>query len=101
MAVTPLTTVETVREKFPQAVVETTDFRDEQTIVLKPESLVAVCAYLQKRLQYNILSTITAFRSEIPAGGRRDDRFSRRADHRPQTRIAGGRLRLSAKAAAI
>jgi NADH-quinone oxidoreductase subunit C len=60
MAVTPLTTVETVREKFPQAVVETTDFRDEQTIVLKPESLVAVCAYLQKRLQYNFLSTITA-----------------------------------------
>src|SRR5579885_970496 len=60
MAITPLTTVETVREKFPQAVLETTDFRDEQTIVLKPESLVAVCAYLQKRLQYNFLSTITA-----------------------------------------
>jgi NADH-quinone oxidoreductase subunit C len=60
MAITPLTTVETVREKFPQAVLETTDFRDEQTIVLKPESLVAVCAYLRKRLQYNFLSTITA-----------------------------------------
>ncbi|HLI05805.1 MAG TPA: NADH-quinone oxidoreductase subunit C [Ktedonobacteraceae bacterium] len=60
MTITPLTTVETIREKFPQAVVETTDFRDEQTIVLKPEALVPVCAYLQKRLQYNFLSTITA-----------------------------------------
>jgi NADH-quinone oxidoreductase subunit C len=60
MAVTPLTTVETIREKFPQAVVETTEFRDEQTIVLKPESLVAVCSYLQKRLRYDFLSTVTA-----------------------------------------
>ena len=58
--VTPLTTVETIREKFPRAVVETTEFRDEQTVVLKPESLVAVCTYLQKRLQYTFLSTITA-----------------------------------------
>jgi len=60
MAVTPLTTVETICEKFPQAVVETTEFRDEQTIVLKPESLMAVCAYLQKRLRYDFLSTVTA-----------------------------------------
>jgi NADH-quinone oxidoreductase subunit C len=58
--VTPLTTVETIREKFPQAVIETVEFRDEQTIVLNPGSLVAVCAYLQKRLQYTFLSTITA-----------------------------------------
>lgn len=60
MAITPLTTVETIREKFPQAVVGTSEFRDEQTIVLKPESLVAVCAYLQKRLRYDFLSTVTA-----------------------------------------
>lgn len=60
MAITPLTTVETIREKFPQAVVETSEFRDEQTIVLKSESLVAVCAYLQKRLRYDFLSTVTA-----------------------------------------
>lgn len=60
MAVTPLTTVETIREKFPQAVVSTTEFRDEQTVVLKPESLVAVCSYLQKRLRYDFLSTVTA-----------------------------------------
>ena len=49
-----------VRAKFPQAIVETVAFRDEQTIVLKPEQLVAVCAYLQKTLQYTFLSSITA-----------------------------------------
>jgi NADH-quinone oxidoreductase subunit C len=52
--------VEKVREKFPQAVIETVEFRGEQTIVLTTEQLVAVCAYLQKNLQYTFLSTITA-----------------------------------------
>ncbi|HVB25669.1 MAG TPA: NADH-quinone oxidoreductase subunit C [Ktedonobacteraceae bacterium] len=52
--------VEKVREKFPQAVIETVEFRGEQTIVLTTEKLVAVCAYLQKNLQYTFLSTITA-----------------------------------------
>lgn len=61
--VTPITAaaaVEMVREKFPQAVLETSDFRGEQTIVLQPSSLVAVCSYLLKNLRYNFLSTITA-----------------------------------------
>jgi len=49
-----------VRDKFAQAVVETVEFRDEQTIVLKSEHLVAVCKYLQKNLQYNFLSSVTA-----------------------------------------
>ena len=53
-------TVEKVREKFPQAIVETVEFRGEQTIVLKPEHLVAVCSYLQKNLQYTFLSSVTA-----------------------------------------
>ncbi len=49
MAITARSTVEMVREKFPQAIVETVEFRGEQTIVLKPEQLVAVCTYLQER----------------------------------------------------
>lgn len=60
MAITAASTVELVREKFAQAVLETSDFRGEQTIVLSPESLVTVCAFLQKNLRYNFLSTITA-----------------------------------------
>lgn len=60
MVITAVSTVETVREKFPEAVIETVEFRDEQTIVLKPENLVEVCTYLNKNLQYNLLETITA-----------------------------------------
>ena len=60
MAITAASTVEKVREKFPQAIVETVEFRGEQTIILQPEQLVAVCTYLQKNLQYTFLSSITA-----------------------------------------
>jgi NADH-quinone oxidoreductase subunit C len=60
MAITATSTVEMVRGKYPQAVVETVNFRNEQTIVLLPEHLLTVCAYLQKNLQYNFLSSVTA-----------------------------------------
>ena len=60
MAITATSTVVMVREKFPQAVVETSDFRGEQTIVLRPGYLVAVCTYLQKTLRYTFLSSVTA-----------------------------------------
>ncbi len=60
MAITAISTVEMVREKFLQAVTETIDFRGEQTIVLLPEYLVTVCAYLQKNLRYTFLSSVTA-----------------------------------------
>ncbi len=60
MALTAHSTVETVRDRFPQAVVETSDFRGESTIVLQPESLIAVCTYLAKNLRYNFLSSVTA-----------------------------------------
>lgn len=60
MTITAASTVETVRNKFPQAIVETTDFRGEQTIVLEPASLVEVCSFLHDDLQYSLLETITA-----------------------------------------
>jgi NADH-quinone oxidoreductase subunit C len=60
MVITAISTVEKVREKFPQAIIETVEFRGEQTIVLKPEHLVAVCSYLLKNLQYTFLSSVTA-----------------------------------------
>lgn len=60
MAITATSTVAMVREKFPQAVLETVDFRGEQTIVLLPGHLVTVCAYLQKNQRYNFLATVTA-----------------------------------------
>lgn len=60
MVITAASTVETIREKFPQAVLETVEFRDEQTIVLKPEQLISVCTYLKKNLHYTFLETVTA-----------------------------------------
>jgi NADH-quinone oxidoreductase subunit C len=60
MAITALSTVEMVRGKFPQAVIETVEDRNEQTILLKPENLVEVCNYLKKNLHYSILETLTA-----------------------------------------
>ena len=60
MAITAISTVEMVREKCPQAVLETRDFRGEQTIVLQAGHLLAVCAYLHKTLRYTFLSSVTA-----------------------------------------
>src|SRR5437588_4799984 len=57
---TAISAVEMVRKRFPQAVVETVEFRGGQTLVLVPEQLVAVCAYLQKQQQYTFLSSVTA-----------------------------------------
>jgi NADH-quinone oxidoreductase subunit C len=60
MAITAISTVEMVREKFPQAVLETGNFRGEQTIVLQTGNLLAVCAYLHKTLRYTFFSSVTA-----------------------------------------
>jgi len=58
MVITAASTVETVRTKFPRAVIETFEDRDELTLLLKPENLVEVCNSLKKDLPY--LETITA-----------------------------------------
>ena len=60
MVITAASTVETIRSKFPQAVLETVNFRDEQTLILAVEQLVPICNYLKKNLQYDFLETITA-----------------------------------------
>ncbi len=60
MVTTAASTIETVRSKFPQAVIDTVEFRDEQTILLKPANLVEVCAFLKKNLHYDFLETVTA-----------------------------------------
>jgi len=60
MAITATSTVAMVREKFPQAVVETVNFRGEETIVLLPEHLLTICGYLLKNQQFTFLSSVTA-----------------------------------------
>ncbi len=58
MVITAASTVETVRTKFPRAVIETLEDRDELTLLLNLENLVEVCTYLKKDFPY--LETITA-----------------------------------------
>jgi NADH-quinone oxidoreductase subunit C len=60
MVITAALATEMVRSKFPHAVIETVEYRNEQTIVLQPEYLVEICTYLKKNLQYEMLETITA-----------------------------------------
>jgi NADH-quinone oxidoreductase subunit C len=60
MVTTAASTVEAVRKRFPQAVFETVEYRNEQTIVLNVEHLVEVCSFLNDQLHYNYLETITA-----------------------------------------
>ena len=60
MAITASSTVAMAREKFPQAVIETVNFRGEETIVLQPKHLATVCTYLLKNQQYSFLSSVTA-----------------------------------------
>jgi len=50
MVITAASTVERLKAQFPEAVVETVEYRDEQTIVLQPEALLAVCTYLKNSL---------------------------------------------------
>ena len=57
---TAASTVEAVQTRFPQAVVETVEFRGEQTLILQPELLLAVCSFLRDSLQYSLLETVTA-----------------------------------------
>jgi NADH-quinone oxidoreductase subunit C len=57
---TAIAAVKQVREKFSQAVVESVEFREEQTIVLDPAQLVEVCTYLKETCEYTFLATITA-----------------------------------------
>ncbi len=55
-----LSAVEMVQARFPEAVLNSVNYRDEQTLVLAPEHLVAVCIYLRDEHEFNFLSTVTA-----------------------------------------
>jgi NADH-quinone oxidoreductase subunit C len=60
MVTTAASTVEAVQSKFPHAIVETVEFRNEQTLIVKPEHLVTVCKYLKQVQGYDFLETVTA-----------------------------------------
>jgi NADH-quinone oxidoreductase subunit C len=55
-------TVEQIYARFPEAIIEVTTFRDETTLVLHPEYLVAVATFLHDdpAEQFTFLADITA-----------------------------------------
>ena len=60
MVITAASTVEAVQKAFPNAIVEASEFRAEQTLVVQPDRLVEVCTYLKQKLDYSFLETVTA-----------------------------------------
>lgn len=50
-----------LKEKFPQSVLDTSEFRGELTIVVKREDVVSVCTYLRDdaELSFDFLSDLT------------------------------------------
>ncbi len=59
-----------VKAAFPDAVNEVVEYAGDTTLVLKPESLVAVCRYLRDTpgLVYNFLSDVSAVDYWEPSG---------------------------------
>jgi NADH-quinone oxidoreductase subunit C len=51
-----------LKEKFPDSVVETSEFRGELTIIIRKEDIVSVCTFLRDdpELLFNYLSDLTA-----------------------------------------
>jgi len=58
----PLNPVDALREQFPDDVLHVRQFRDEMTIVVNPDNIVAIMIYLRGTpgLIYNLLSDISA-----------------------------------------
>ena len=52
--------LETLREKFPAAVVETHAFRGDETAVIRKEALSEVAAFLKNELGFDFLMDLTA-----------------------------------------
>ncbi|PKM97888.1 MAG: NADH-quinone oxidoreductase subunit C [Elusimicrobia bacterium HGW-Elusimicrobia-3] len=52
--------IETVRSKFPDAVLETHSFRGDETVAVKKEALADVAAFLRDELGFDMLMDLTA-----------------------------------------
>ena len=52
--------IETVRSKFPDAVLETHSFRGDETVVVKKEALAETAAFLRDSLGFDMLMDLTA-----------------------------------------
>jgi NADH-quinone oxidoreductase subunit C len=44
-----------LKGKFPDSVLDIVEFRDETTVTVKKEDIVAICSFMKKDLGYNLL----------------------------------------------
>ena len=65
------TVVENLKGKFPAAVLETSEFRGETTVVVKKEEIVAICSHLKKAEGFNFLTDLCG----VDYLGQKPDRF--------------------------
>ncbi len=49
-----------LKEKFPSAVQDVKEFRDEVTVTVSKENVVEICRFLKTELRYNLLTDVTA-----------------------------------------
>ena len=67
-----MTPLETVQDKFSKDIVETHAFRGDETVVIRPSSLLALAKFLKEtpELDFNYLMDLTAVDYLFFAGGR-------------------------------
>ena len=53
-----LAVVASLKGKFSASVVEVVEFRDETTVVVKKEEIVAICSWLKKDQGFNLLTDL-------------------------------------------
>ena len=63
--------VANLKEKFAASVLEVVEFRDETTVIVKKEEIVAICNYLKVTEGFNFLSDLCG----VDYLGKKDDRF--------------------------
>jgi NADH-quinone oxidoreductase subunit C len=49
-----------LKERFAEAIVEVTEFRDEVTVTVRKADILAVLSYLKQSLRYDLLTDVTA-----------------------------------------
>jgi len=67
-----MTLLQTVQEQFPQDIIETHDFRGDETLIIRASALRAVAEFLKEmpRMDFNFLMDLTAVDYLSFAGGR-------------------------------
>jgi NADH-quinone oxidoreductase subunit C len=94
-----MTPLQQVQEMFLKEIVETSSFRDEETLTIKPPALRAVAQFLKKTpgLEFNFLMDLTAVDYLFYAGGRIQKKwrfeavyhfFSLKFNHRIRIKVA-------------